>query len=113
MIHSPCSFKYGAAVQAAVITGNAKGKADEVLLLDVTPLTLGISTQGDVMAVSLSLFLYIPFPITSRSSLLLVYLPSHVSILTVSLSSPSSTETLRCLLPERRFSLPPMITSPL
>jgi len=41
---------YGAAVQAAVINGTAKGKADEVLLLDVTPLSLGISTQGDVMA---------------------------------------------------------------
>jgi len=42
---------YGAAVQAAVVTGTAKGKANEVLLLDVTPLSLGISTQGDVMAV--------------------------------------------------------------
>jgi len=41
---------YGAAVQGAVINGTAKGKAEEVLLLDVTPLSLGISTQGDVMA---------------------------------------------------------------
>jgi len=41
---------YGAAVQAAVVTGTARGKANEVLLLDVTPLSLGIATQGDVMA---------------------------------------------------------------
>jgi molecular chaperone DnaK len=35
----------GAAVQAAVLTGDVK----DVLLLDVTPLTLGIETQGAVM----------------------------------------------------------------
>jgi len=37
---------YGAAIQAAVLTG----KATNVLLIDVTPLSLGIETQGGVMA---------------------------------------------------------------
>jgi heat shock protein 1/8 len=36
---------YGAAVQAAVLTG----KQDKVLLIDVTPLSLGIETAGGVM----------------------------------------------------------------
>jgi molecular chaperone DnaK len=36
----------GAAIQAAVLTGEVK----DVLLLDVTPLTLGIATRGGVMA---------------------------------------------------------------
>ncbi|KFM69762.1 Heat shock protein 70 B2, partial [Stegodyphus mimosarum] len=40
---------YGAAVQAAVLTGNADEKIRDVLLVDVAPLSLGIETAGGVM----------------------------------------------------------------
>ena len=40
---------YGAAVQAAILTGTGGKATEEVLLLDVAPLTLGIETSGGVM----------------------------------------------------------------
>ncbi|KAJ7307175.1 hypothetical protein JRQ81_009162 [Phrynocephalus forsythii] len=40
----------GAAIQAAILTGNRTPKMQNVFLLDVTPLSLGINTQGGVMA---------------------------------------------------------------
>ncbi|XP_050250460.1 heat shock cognate 70 kDa protein-like [Quercus robur] len=42
---------YGAAVQAAILTGRGNKKIQDIILFDVTPLSLGIEAHGQVMSV--------------------------------------------------------------
>ena len=42
---------YGAAVQAAILSGVKDQKLDQLVLLDVTPLSLGVETAGSIMTV--------------------------------------------------------------
>ena len=43
------AIAYGAAVQAAILSGVADEKLDQLVLLDVTPLSLGVETAGGIM----------------------------------------------------------------
>jgi L1 cell adhesion molecule like protein len=42
---------YGAAVQAAILSGDKSEALNQILLVDVTPLSIGIETSGSVMTV--------------------------------------------------------------
>ncbi|MCI39786.1 heat-shock protein, partial [Trifolium medium] len=42
---------YGAAVQAAILNHEENKKVKDLVLVDVTPLSLGVETAGDVMTV--------------------------------------------------------------
>lgn len=88
-VHPDEAVAYGAAVQAAVLTGNGDEKTSELLLLDVTPLTLSIETAGEVAT-----------PVIPRNSTI----PTKKSIVASTFSDNQPAVTIRVFEGERAMT---------
>ncbi|VEL31438.1 unnamed protein product, partial [Protopolystoma xenopodis] len=79
---------YGAAVQAAILKGDASERIKDLLLLDVTSLTLGIETAGGIMNPLISQNTTIP---CKQTKLFTTYVDNQTSVLIQVYEGVSST----------------------
>jgi len=77
-INSDEAIVYGAAVQIAILSGNTSEKTQDLLLLDVASLSLGIETAGGVVTVLIKRNMTVP---TKKSEIFLMYFDNQPSIL--------------------------------